>query len=43
MAILAALQRNPDLRRELGLLKIKINVSRYADLSLVDETARRGR
>ena len=38
---LAALQRNLDLQRSLGLLKIEIDVNRYADLSLVDEAARR--
>ena len=43
MAIVAALQRNPDLQHEFGLLKIKIDVSRHADLSLADETERPGR
>ncbi len=40
---LQALQRNLDLQRELGLLAMNIDVRRYADLSLVDEAARRQR
>jgi NitT/TauT family transport system substrate-binding protein len=40
---LAALQRNLDLQKELGFLKISIHVNDYADLSLVDEAAQRGR
>lgn len=38
---LEALQHNLDLQRSLGLLKIDIDVNRYADLSLVNEAARR--
>ena len=40
---LAALQRNLDLQKELGFLKISIRVDDYADLSLVDEAAGRSR
>jgi sulfonate transport system substrate-binding protein len=40
---LRALQSNLDLQRELGLLRIQIDVGRYADLSLVDEAAKRPR
>jgi sulfonate transport system substrate-binding protein len=40
---LKALQRNLDLQKELGFLKISIHVDDYADLSLVDEAARRSR
>jgi sulfonate transport system substrate-binding protein len=40
---LAALQRNLDLQKELGFLKISIHVDDYADLSLVDEAAKRSR
>jgi sulfonate transport system substrate-binding protein len=40
---LKALQRNLDLQRELGFLKLAIDVSKYADLSLVDEAAKRRR
>jgi ABC-type nitrate/sulfonate/bicarbonate transport system substrate-binding protein len=40
---LAALQRNLDLQKELGFLKISIRVDDYADLSLVDEAAARRR
>ncbi len=38
---LAALQRNLDTERRLGLLKEKIEVKKFADLSLVEEAARR--
>jgi sulfonate transport system substrate-binding protein len=40
---LAALQRNLDLQKEVGLLKIAVDVEKHADLSLVDEAARRPR
>lgn len=40
---LKALQSNLDIQKELGFLKIDIDVSKYADLSLVDEAARRAR
>lgn len=38
----AALQRNLDVQKELGFLRIAIDVAKYADLSLVDEAAKRG-
>lgn len=40
---LPALQHNLDLQQALGLLKMEIDVRRYADLSLVDDAARRAR
>lgn len=41
MPDLAALQRNLDTEHQLGLLKEKIDVQKYADLSLVKEAAKR--
>jgi NitT/TauT family transport system substrate-binding protein len=38
---LDALQRNVDMTQELGFLKAKLNVKDYADLSLVEEAAKR--
>jgi sulfonate transport system substrate-binding protein len=38
---LVALQRNVDVTRELGFVKKKIDISKYADLSLVKEAAKR--
>src|SRR5471030_862517 len=38
---LEALQRNIDVTRELGFVKNKIDVNKYADLSLVKEAAKR--
>jgi NitT/TauT family transport system substrate-binding protein len=38
---LDAVQRDIDREVELGFLKTKFDVRRYADLSLVDEAARR--
>jgi len=38
-----ALQHDLDVQKELGLLKISIDVTKYADLSLVDEAAKRSR
>ncbi len=38
---LAALQANLKVQKELGFLKLDIDVEKYADLSLVDEAARR--
>jgi ABC-type nitrate/sulfonate/bicarbonate transport system substrate-binding protein len=38
-----ALQHNLDVQKELGLLKISIDAEKYADLSLVDEAAKRRR
>jgi len=38
---LAALQRNVDVTRELGFVKKKIDINKYADLSLVKEAAKR--
>ncbi|MDB5409271.1 MAG: hypothetical protein JWL84_4183 [Rhodospirillales bacterium] len=40
---LAALQRNLDLQKAVGLLKIAVDVDKQSDLSLVDEAARRPR
>jgi sulfonate transport system substrate-binding protein len=40
---LAALQRNLSLQKEVGLLKIAVDVAAQSDLSLVDEAARRPR
>ncbi|HXZ02266.1 MAG TPA: ABC transporter substrate-binding protein [Stellaceae bacterium] len=40
---LKALQSNLDVQKELGLLAISIDVGKYADLSLVNEAARRPR
>lgn len=39
---LAALQSNLALQKKLGFLKIDLDVKQYADLSLVDEAAKRG-
>ena len=36
-----ALQNNLDVQKELGLLKISIDVKKYADLSLVKDAAKR--
>ena len=38
---LDALQRNVDMTREMGFVKNKIDVKKYADLSLVQEAAKR--
>ena len=38
---LDALQRNVDITRELGFVKKKIDINKYADLSLVQEAAKR--
>ncbi len=38
-----ALQSNLDVQKELGLLKISIDVNQYADLSLAEEAAKRPR
>ena len=38
---LAALQRNVDTTHDLGFVKKKIDISKYADLSLVQEAAKR--
>ena len=38
---LAALQRNVDLTRDMGFIKASFDVSKYTDLSLVDEAAKR--
>jgi len=38
---LAALQNNLNIQQELGIQKTHIDVARYADLSLVDEAAKR--
>ena len=40
---LTALQRNIDLQQELGFLKGKLDVKKYADLSLVEEAAKRAK
>ena len=40
---LKALQANIRLQRELGFLKASIDVKKYADLSLVQEAAKRFR
>ena len=40
---LKALQHNLDVQKELGLLKISIDAANYADLSLVDDAAKRSR
>jgi NitT/TauT family transport system substrate-binding protein len=41
MPDLAALQRNVDLTRDLGFIKASFDVSRFADLSVVQDAARR--
>jgi len=38
-----ALQSNLDLQKELGLLKISIDVNKFSDLSMVKEAAKRPR
>jgi NitT/TauT family transport system substrate-binding protein len=38
---LTALQNNIKLQKQVGLLNIDIDVAKYADLSLVDEAAKR--
>jgi NitT/TauT family transport system substrate-binding protein len=38
---LEALQRNADVTQELGFVKKKIDIKKYADLSLVQEAAKR--
>jgi sulfonate transport system substrate-binding protein len=40
---LAAIQKDLDLQKEVGLLKTRIDINKYADLSLVDEAAKRPR
>jgi sulfonate transport system substrate-binding protein len=37
----AAMQKNLDIQKKLGMLKMDIDVKAYADLSLVDEAAKR--
>jgi NitT/TauT family transport system substrate-binding protein len=39
----AALQNNLKVQKELGFLNIDIDVNKYADLSLVEEAAKRSR
>ena len=41
MPDLDALQRNVDTMQELGFVKKKIDIKKYADLSLVEEAAKR--
>lgn len=41
MPDLAALQRNVDLTRDLGFIKTTIDIKKYADLSVVEEAAKR--
>jgi sulfonate transport system substrate-binding protein len=38
---LSALQRNVDLTRDLGLIKVSFDVEKFSDLSLVQEAAKR--
>jgi len=38
---LVALQRNVDVTRELGFVKKKIDINKYADLSLVKDAVKR--
>jgi NitT/TauT family transport system substrate-binding protein len=38
---LAALQRNVDLTHDLGFVKASFDVKKYADLSLIEEAAKR--
>jgi NitT/TauT family transport system substrate-binding protein len=38
---LTAFQANMDLQRDLGLIKAGLDVKKYADLSIVQEAARR--
>ena len=38
---LDALQRNVDMTHELGFVKTTLDVTKYADLSLVQEAAKR--
>jgi sulfonate transport system substrate-binding protein len=38
---LAALQRNVDLTRDLGFIKTSFDVNKFADLSLVQDAAKR--
>jgi ABC-type nitrate/sulfonate/bicarbonate transport system substrate-binding protein len=38
---IAALQRNVDLTRDLGFVKASFDVSKYSDLSIVQEAAKR--
>ena len=38
---LVALQRNVDLTRDMGFIKASFDVSKYADLGLVEEAAKR--
>ena len=38
---MAALQRNVDLTRDLGFIKASFDVNKFADLSIVQEAARR--
>ncbi len=40
---LNAMQKNLDIQRKLGLLKMEIDVKAYADLSMIDEAAARPR
>jgi NitT/TauT family transport system substrate-binding protein len=40
---LAALQRNVDMTRDLGFVRGTIDIKKYADLSLVEEAAKRQR
>jgi NitT/TauT family transport system substrate-binding protein len=41
MVDLAALQKNVDMTRDLGFIKSTIDVKKYADMSLVEEAAKR--
>ena len=38
---LEALQRNVDVTRELGFVKKQIDIKKYADLTLIQEAAKR--
>jgi len=38
---LAALQRNVDMTRDLGFVKTTLDVKKHADLSIVEEAAKR--
>jgi sulfonate transport system substrate-binding protein len=41
MPDLAALQRNVDLTRDLGFIKSSFDVTKFADLSIVQDAAKR--
>ncbi len=40
---LEALQSNLSVQKELGFLKSEIDLSKFADLSMIEEAAKRGR